>query len=255
MAIKALLLTLLVGIFFALGIFMLKLFKNKNILNSLTTGITFVIMLYLIFFDLLPEINEIFHPFKRSKYMVLILIFAFLGYTLLKLLDLFVPQHHHRHREKEDNLEEHNNHLFHIGLITAVSLILHNLLEGITIYATGLTDLKLGLLMAISVGCHNFPLGIEVAASMDASNHKKFTKYLILFFLIISSSLGAFTLYVLGIELNTMIEGILLSITLGMLVYISMFELYPEIKRNKNNKEIKTGLKIGFILSILLFLL
>lgn len=255
MELKALILTVLVSFFFLIGICIPKFFKKKDKLILFTTSLTFVIMLYLIFFDLLPEIIEILDPFHNTKFIFLILIFTLCGLIILKILDFFVPEHSHEHHEKNDNLEEHDSHLFHIGFITSISLIIHNMLEGISIYITGINDLKLGLLMALSVGCHNLPLGIEVSIGLEAKKERKISKISILILLIISSFLGAFLLFLMGKDLNFVVEGILLSMTLGMLLNISLFELLKEMINNKTKKEIQLGFFIGILLALLLFLL
>lgn len=255
MPVKALFLTLMVGIFFGVGLAIPKFIQNKKKLLSFTSGITFIIMLYLIFIDLFPETLEVLEIENKLQNLFIMLLFLLIGFFLLKILDHFVPEHHHNHKEEHDNVLEHNNHYFHIGFITAMSLIIHNILEGISIYITGMNDLKMGLLMAISVGCHNLPLGIEIAASMEADSKKKGIKYLIFSLLIFSSFLGAFFLFLLNQELNHLVEGILLSITLGMLIYISGIELVPEIIKNRKEKAHKMGLVVGIMISLVLFLI
>lgn len=255
MAIKALILTIFVGFFFLIGIVVPKFFSNKEKLLSLTTGITFVIMLFLILADLLPETIEVLEIVKNPKYISIAIVFIIVGFFILKVLDAFVPEHHHEHHEKHDNKIEHNNHSFHIGFITAISLMIHNILEGISIYITGMSDLKTGLLMAISVGCHNLPLGIEIAASMEATNKKKITKYITFLLLILSSFFGAFILFIIKKELNPIVEGILLSLTIGMLLYISIMELLPEIAKNFRKKEVKIGVILGIGIAGILFLI
>ncbi len=251
----ALLLTILVGSFFLVGNLISKFFPDKNKLMKLSTGITFIIMLYLIIFDLFPEIYEIFNPFQEPKYFLLIIIFAILGFAILKLLDFFIPEHTHHHQEGDDHLKEHSDHLFHIGLLTSVSLLIHNLLEGISIYVTALNNFKSGVIMAITVGLHNIPLGTEIMVSINSTHEKTFLKKCIYFLLPISSFLGAFILYLLHIELGVMVEGCLLSLTLGMLVYICFCELWQEVRENSKTKEMKVGIIIGVLLSIILFLL
>lgn len=252
---KALSLTILVGFFFLIGIAIPKFFKNKQKLILFTTGLTFIIMIYLIIFDLLPEIIEVLQPFQHLYYLLLIVIFILLGFYALKILDLFIPEHNHNHHEKNDDIKKHNAHLFHIGFITAISLILHNMLEGISIYITGLNNFKLGLIMAISVGCHNLPLGIEAAIGIDSQKEKKVQKIAIYILLIFSSFIGAFLLFLFRTELNSILEGMLLSMTVGMLAYISTRELFSEIKINRQKKEIQSGLIIGIILAFILYLL
>lgn len=246
---KALLLTILVSIFFLIGILLPSLFKNKQKLIVFMTSLTFVVMIFLLGFDLIPEVMEIFNPFSL-KYFFLIVIFVSLGFIILKILDFFIPEHHHEHHDINDNIEEHNAHLYHIGLITSLSLILHNIIEGISIYVTGLTDLKTGFLMAIIVGCHNLPLGVEIAVGLEAQKEKKGKKIMLL--VILSSFLGAFLLFLFGKEFHAIFKGILLSITIGMLLYISFGELLIEMKENRKSKEMKAGFLVGIILTMIL---
>ena len=227
----ALVLTMVVGLFFLIGMVISRFFKNKEKLIHFTTSFTLIIIFFLILMDLFPEIIDILNPMEDIRYSIVILLFTLLGFLLLKILDFFVPEHTHEHHEKNDNVLEHKNHFYHIGFITAISLIIHNLLEGISIYITGLNDLKAGLLMALSVGCHNLPLGIEIFISFSFKKENKFTKVLVYGLLILSSFIGAFSLFLFGKELNQYIEGILLCVTLGMLIYISLCELLPEVKK------------------------
>lgn len=254
MGFKALLLTILVSIFFLVGIFLPRIFKNKQKLILFTTSLTFVLILFLLFFDLLPEVIEIFNPF-HVKFIFLISIFALFGFIILKILDSFIPEHHHDHHDFNDDKQEHNAHLYHIGFITAVSLILHNIIEGISIYATGLSDLKAGFLMAVVVGCHNLPLGVEIAIGLEAKKENKMMRKGVLLSVVLSSFLGAFILFILKKDLNPFFEGLLLSMTIGMLLYISVGELLMEIKENRKEKEIKLGFLFGIILALLLLFL
>lgn len=252
MKVQALFLTILVGIFFLVGILILKFFTNKNKMILITTGLAFVIMLALIILDLAPEIIELIEEINQ---IFIVILFILIGIAILKMLDLFVPEHHHDHHETKDDIHEHNAHLFHIGLITSISLIIHNILEGISIYITGITDLKMGFIMALTVGCHNIPLGLEIAIGLNSKKEEKISKNIVLFLLVISSFLGAFILFILDNNLNELFELILLSLTLGMILYISLFELFPEIKTNIKKKELKIGIVSGIVLSTILFLI
>ena len=248
----ALLLTIIVGIFFLLGMLIPSFFQNKEKLILFTTSFSLIIMLFLMLGDLIPEILGILNPQENSRYGLIILIFFILGFLLLKVLDFFIPEHKHEHKEKNDKIIEHQNHFYHIGFITSISLIIHNLLEGISIYITGLNNIRAGLLMALSVGCHNLPLGIEIFISMSFKKESRKSNKLVYFLLISSSFVGALFLFFLDKEINFYIEGILLSITLGMLFYISFCELLPEIYKNKSKKETKLGILCGLLLAFVL---
>lgn len=140
----SLLITILVGIFFLVGIGITKITSKKKELTLIATGMSFMVMLGMILFDIIPEIAEGVLPLSNPQKWLMIIGFTALGILLLKGLDLLVPHHHHEHKENERNKKEHNEHLFHIGFVTSISLILHNIIEGMSIYATSLSNTKTG---------------------------------------------------------------------------------------------------------------
>ena len=54
---RALLLTLLTGIFFLIGIFINKLFKSNKLVETFSIGMSFIVLFNIIFFDIVPEIK------------------------------------------------------------------------------------------------------------------------------------------------------------------------------------------------------
>ena len=237
MELKAILITLLSGTAFIIGYLVTKFFKKEKKLIVFSVGFSFVIILGLVFFDLLPECLEL----VSKKW--LILCYALLGIIVLKVLDIFVPDHEHTSEEK--------HHMEHIGLISAIALVLHNVIEGTAIYTTALTDSKMGLFMALAVSCHNIPLGIQVSSLVK--NKKE--KFILLFILFLSSVIGLFLINIFKITLSESVLGVLISITLGMLIYISMFELICEIKEHIKEKILWYGIIFGVIISIISVLL
>ena len=157
--IMGIILTLSAGLFFLVGYLITKRVKNKEKLNNFSVALAFMVMIGLIFTHLLGEAIELLEGEKLISKIILIGLFSLSGFILLKLLDLFIPSHSHEHKEKYDNKKEHISHVKHIGTITIISLILHNILEGMAIFSMSDIDLKIGLLMSISIALHNIPLG------------------------------------------------------------------------------------------------
>ena len=59
-------------------------------------------------------------------------------------------------------------------------------------------------------------------------------------------------MFFLGLSsISPIISGILLSVTLGMLIFISMTELLPRIKNTKNKKVTYLGITIGVIIQLI----
>lgn len=235
-------LTLIVGLFFLLGGLISKKFKNKEVLNHFSIALAFIIMLNLIFTDLIPESLELLEAYKTSSRIFMIISFIILGILILKILDFFIPDHHHEHHEEEKNIKEHISHEKHIGTLTVISLILHNILEGFAIFGLSLNDFKLGLMICISVALHNIPLGTHIFSSLSLNKNKGLISILTL-----SSLIGGIIFLIVG-EISNLLLAIITCITLGMLIYIEIFELLPEMLHSIKKKETIIGLIVGLII-------
>lgn len=231
MNIQAIFITLLSGLSFFIGYLITKLIKDEKKLITFSVGFSFTIILGLIFTDLLPECLE----FTDNK--LIILIFVILGILLLKVLDLFIPDHEHEHTKKKDHME-------HIGLISTLALFIHNVIEGTAIYTATLSSISIGLFTSLGVSFHNIPLGIQIS-SLVKNKKEKLT---LLTILSLSSIFGVIILKLFKITLTSYISGILISITLGMLIYIAFFELLCEIKENMKKQELLIGIITGIVL-------
>lgn len=236
-----LLLTLLVGLFFLIGIIVLKNAKNKNELSIFTISMAFIVMLGLIFIHLLPELIE------TKNYLLIIP--SVIGFLILIFLDKLIPHHHHEHSESKCDKHDHEEHLNHIGIVTIIALAIHNIIEGISLYSVTLNDIKSGLLMMISIALHNIPLGFQIGNVVNYKNNK-----LLVTFLCLSSFLGSLIMIIFGGLSETLIS-ILLAITLGMLIYILIFELLNEVIRNIKKKETLFGIIIGLIILIITYII
>lgn len=234
---KALLLTVITGVFFLMGILFNKICKGNKNINILSIALSFVILLYLIIFDILPEISESFNFYA--------LLFILLGLVLLKILDFFVPQHDHHHKDKNDNKKEHDNHLNHIGTITIIALLLHNILENMALYNVAIKDFKSGMFMCLGIGLHNLPLGFQIGSNLKKENNFN------IFILTISGLVGGVINLFIG-NISEVITTYLLSFTLGMLIYLTFFELFKEMIENIKNRYTYYGVILGVIIIILL---
>lgn len=234
---KAILITLLSGLSFLLGYLITKFVKNEKRLVIFAVGFSFTVILGLILFDLLPESFEL----MKSKYALVGFILS--GILVLKILDVFVPDHSHT--------SNHDNHMEHIGLISAIALILHNIIEGTAIYSNALSNVKVGLMMALAVSFHNIPLGIQVSSLVK--NKKE--KLILLSSLVLSSIVGIALINLFNVTISDNVLGVLMSITLGMLIYIAFFELLCEIKEHFKDKTLWLGVIVGATLVIVGILL
>ena len=230
------LVTFLSGLSFCIGYLITKLFENKKKLIIFSIGFAFSILIGLALFDLLPECFELFNKWYIVPMYVLV------GVFILKAFDLLLPNHEHTDNSK---------HIEHISLISCIAIILHNIIESTAIYTTGVKDIRMGVLMAIGVSCHNIPLGIQIT-SLTKSNKKSM---IMISLLALSSVVGILVFQILNIQLTDNIAGALISITLGMLMYIVFFELFCEVKKYIKTKEMFYGLFFGIAVIVLSLLI
>ena len=235
----ALLTTALLGVFILIGVLISYFFKKSEKIVLYSIGLAFGVIVMLIFTDLLPEIIECI-PISRIYIPIISIV---LGFLMLRILDNFVPDH--ENKEKKDNL-------IHIGVMSSIALGLHNIIEGMAIYSSMLSSTKLGLALTLGVGFHNIPLGIVIGGAFYQSNNDKYKSILNILLVSLSTFVGGLLMFMFNInELSPTIEGILLSITLGMLLFIVLDELLPKVKKNIKNKAIISGITTGIILLLI----
>lgn len=239
-----LLTTLLLGIFILIGSILAFLVKRKEKVVDFSIGLALGVIGMLIITDLLPEIIENL----GLKYLFAFIISTALGYGILRVLDNFIPDHEDSSMTKKERKEN----LIHIGIITSLALVLHNIIEGMAVYSTFLTDTNIGLAVTLGIGFHNIPLGMVIAATFYQSNDNIWKTLSIITMVSLSTFLGGLIMFFLNLTtISPLILGILLSITLGMLLFIAIGELIPRLKESTDKKTSYLGLTIGIIILLL----
>lgn len=231
-----LLITLIAGLFFLVGTLISLYSKNQKNLISFSVGISFIVLILLILLDILPESIELIENYKYFKIIIGIIV----GLSILLILEKFVPHHH-------DN-EEHHHNLVHIGIMTSIALIIHNIIEGAGIYSIAITSIKSGLIYAFGVALHNIPFGIKITAMLKEESKTKMCIYI--FLLTISTFIGGLSIHIFNGFLSDEIIGFVLSITIGMIIYIIFFELLKLFKDNFNKYSI-SGVIVGILLMLI----
>jgi ZIP family zinc transporter len=235
-----LVLTLVLGFFIIIGAFLMHIFENKERFLVISLSMAFGVMASLIFLELLPESFEIFNEKYSSIISIaMILIFSIIGFLILKILDKFIPDH-------EDDDEAN---LIHVGIVSSIAIILHNIIEGMAIYNTFNTSINLGILLSIGVGLHNIPLGMVLSSTFYKSLSNKKKSNVIIFLISTSTFVGGLIMCIFNnVFKNEFIIGLLLSITVGMLVYINIIEILPKLIKSKDKKMIITSIIVGILI-------
>ena len=119
------------------------------------------------------------------------------------------------------------------------------------IYTSFNTSMKFGVLLSVGVALHNIPLGMSIT-SMFYKNGKDNKRALLMSVIVsLSTFVGGLIAWIFsGFMFEDFSKGIILSITLGMLIYIVLFELLEHVLEIKNKRITVFGVLLGFSLLI-----
>lgn len=145
--------------------------------------------------------------------------------------------------------------LYRIGIFSFISLLLHNIPEGILSFITSSYDIRLGLSIVVAIMFHNIPEGILIAIPI----YYEFNDWKKAFLLTLIAGFSEFFGSILASFFFTTISlcyfSILLSITAGIMIYLSFFELIPDAFSYKNESFIIPSFLLGMVIMILCFIL
>lgn len=146
-----------------------------------------------------------------------------------------------------DKLFKCNNKLYKIGIFSFLTIIAHNIPEGIITYLSLNADIKLGIAITLAIAIHNIPEGVSIAIPLYYSSKSKTKVILLTFIAGISEFFGAIMAYLFFKNISINIIGFLLSIVAGIMSYMSILELLPNALTYKEKKKTLIFFIIGFI--------
>ena len=169
-------------------------------------GISGGIMLAVVVFDLMKESMQ-------SIGVINTVIFTFLGV----IITMFIKKLLYFTGEMKS------------GYLILISILLHNLPEGLAIGSSFVSAETLGITLAIVIGIHNIPEGLATALSLAGS--KVPTNKIILFTFIAGIPMGIGSL--LGVYFAGVFKyliGVFLSLAAGTMLFVVIDEIMPKSK-------------------------
>ena len=231
--------------FLLIGTFIVFKTGNSKKIVTFSVSLGFVVLLLLGVLHLIPDSYEFFkESLSKTMSITALLLITALGFILVYIIDS-LGGHHHEHDEIHEE-----GHYKHISLITCIFLIVHNFIEGITLYSTALLNYQIALMLTLGIGLHNIPLGFTLSSTYYKDNSKIKT-ILFISFIGVSYIFGALFAYIFNnIIIKPIILGSALTLTFGMILYIAIKEFLPLIRESKDFKSKLYGIIIGIVLMI-----
>jgi len=276
-------LTLIAGLSTGIGSF-IAFFAKKTNQTFLTVSLGFSagVMLFVSFVDIFPTSEAAFAQSLGDKALLGTILAFFCGMFLIAIIDFLIPEKdnpheavlvedmvkkplwshfkhrrhghhgHHGHKRSENTPKS----LHRIGALVAISIAIHNFPEGLATFTVALQGTQFALPIVIAIALHNIPEGIAVSVPIYQATGKKRKAFWLSFLSGLSEPLGAVLGYFVLLPFwSPAIEGGLMALTSGIMVYISLDELLPAAERYGKHHHAIIGVVSGMAFMALSILL
>jgi len=206
--------------------------RTSGTMLALAMGLSAGVMLYVSFSEMLPESISLLassHGELGARWLGTAVFFG--GMALAALIDRLVPEAHNPHaplgaERLADGAERAR--LERMGLMTALAIAIHKHPEGVATFAAALQEPAVGLSIAVAVAIHNIPEGIAVSVPIFYATGSRRKAFGYSFLSGLSEPVGALLGYLLlSSLLDDSAVGVLLAGVAGIMVFISLDELFP----------------------------
>lgn len=232
-----LLLSFIAGISTVLGSFFI-LFKIKKVGEFVVFSLSFSlgIMTLISFFDLIPSSYPVIINNYGMLYGIIIFVLIFLlGYQSIKLIN--------------DRIKDNDSSLYKIGILSMISLVLHNFPEGIAVFIGALSNTSIGIKLCIAIMLHNIPEGIAISVPLYYSGVKKKRVFLYTLLSGLSEPIGALLAYfILKNFINELFLSMVLVFVSGLMISLALNDILKEVRRYNKIKYMIYGLFVSIIL-------
>ncbi len=240
----ALMLTTIAGLSTGVGSILSFLLPKKDY-KSLSFGLGFAagVMIFVslveIFFEALGLLST---KYGNLSSLVFCSISFFVGILLAGFIDKKMSNVPLKFGSKKSNLKR-------TGVILFITIVIHNLPEGIISFLSAAEVPKIALPVIIAIAIHNIPEGIAVSLPVYYSTGSKIKAIGLSFLSGLAEPLGGLIGYLLLKPILTnMTMGLMLSAVAGLMVYISFAELLPLSQEYGESETASIGLISGMII-------
>ncbi|MDR0686061.1 MAG: zinc transporter ZupT [Dysgonamonadaceae bacterium] len=251
-------LTVLAGLSTGIGSFVALFSRRTNgSFLALSLGFSAGIMLYVSFMEMLPSSLSSLTDILGAKLANLYLIPAFFsGIVLISVIDFVIPKGLNPHEVHGVEEMRGGGRLRRTGLLIALTVGLHNFPEGIATFTSALESLDVAIPIVVAIAIHNIPEGIAVSVPIYHSTGSRRKAFWYSFASGLSEPVGALIAYLFLRDIWTpTMSSIVLAVVSGIMVFISLDELLPAAEKYGRHHHAILGVVFGmFVMALSLYL-
>lgn len=241
-----LLLSLIAGLSTVIGSLLIFI-KIKRTREFITFSLSFSIgiMTLISIFDLIPSSVPIIINKYYYLYGIPICILTFLlGYLSISKIN------------KKIDKSNNKSSLYKIGIVSMISLMLHNFPEGMAVFMGAYTNISIGIKLCIAIMLHNIPEGIAIAVPLYYSGVGKRKTFLYTLFSGLTEPLGALLTYLLFKNyINDIFLSFVLLFVAGLMISLSINDMLKEALSYNKTKYIYIGILSSCFVIVLALLI
>ena len=232
-------LTLVAGLSTCLGyIFTYINPKNKDKCICISLSFAFGVMILISIKELIPiPLKYIYLKHNFNVFLSILITIPIIIYIIINYLN---------------KNYKNTNTLYRVGVLNTISMILHNVLEGIVTFFTTLSNQTLGIKLGLAIMAHNIPEGISIAIPIYYGTNSRGKTFIYTLIAGSSEVIGALLFFItFKNRINADIINILLYIIGCLMIIISIKEILPEILKYKHISWIVVGILLSLFILIL----
>ena len=209
---------------------------NKSFL-SIALGFSGGVMLYVSFVEILAKARDALVAVYGDKGGTWAAVAGFFGgIVVIAIIDRLIPSYENPHEARavermtgpESERAAEEIRLKRMGLFTALAIAIHNFPEGLATFTAGLAAPALGVSIAVAIALHNIPEGISVSVPIYYATGSRKKAFWYSFLSGVSEPVGAIIGYtILRSFFSSTVFGVLFASVAGIMVFISLDELFP----------------------------
>jgi len=143
----------------------------------------------------------------------------------------------------QPDAQDRRAELLRTGLVTAVSIALHNFPEGLVTFLAALSDWHVGVATAFAIAMHNIPEGISIAIPYYYASESRWKAFALAFLSGVAEPIGALIGWAIVNDIwGHAAFGVMFGVTAGIMIYISFTELLPLARKNDPTDKVTTVL-------------
>ena len=204
---------------------------------SFSLSFSYFILLYISLFDLIPSSIGVLCNHMSFINIIKCIIPFLIGYLIIFYLSKI----------------ENKSSLYKIGIISLISIIMHNIPEGIIVFVSSYKNIKIGLKTVLAIIFHNIPEGILISIPLYYSNKSRGNVIKKVLLASISEPIGALlSLLLINRGIDDKILSYILLFVSGIMVSLCFNDIFKELLKYNNKKYILFGFELSIILIIIL---